>query len=174
MQCATINVKGSTSSGSSYDHLHLLLSEIPRGETTMQYYSGTLLRNWNGSSSFCKGPRTSKVWKSKDPKGPRTLRLCMSEDLCKNYYSHLNFTVVTFLTKIQNWCYKTNKKLVKTQLSKKFGWEKPLLSKKFGWEKPFLRKIQNRTSRKTGKKIVLQIFWTVVVFPIQIFLTIVF
>ena len=29
----------------------------------------------------------------------------MSEDLCKNYYSHLNFAVVTFLTKIQNWYY---------------------------------------------------------------------
>ena len=54
--------------------------------------------------------------------GPRTLRLCMSEDLCKNYYSHLYFAVVTFLTKIQNWCYTTKKKLVKTQLSKKFGW----------------------------------------------------
>ena len=49
----------------------------------------------------------------------------------------LPFTaVVTFLTKIQNWCYKTNKNLVKTLLSKKFGWEKALLSKKFGWEKP--------------------------------------
>ena len=86
------------------------------------FWSGTLPRNLNGSSSFCKGPRTSKVWKSKDPQGPRTLRLCMSEDLCKNYYTHLNFAIVTFLTKIQNWCYKTNKKLVKTQLSKKFGW----------------------------------------------------
>ena len=68
--------------------------------------SETLLRTINGSSSFCKGPRTSKVWKSKDPKGPRTLRLCMSKDLCKNYYSHLYFAVVT------------NKKLVKTWLSK--------------------------------------------------------
>ena len=72
--------------------------------------SETLLRTINGSSSFCKGPRTSKVWKSKDPKGPRTLRLCMSKDLCKNYYPHLNFEVVTFLTKIQNWCYKTSPK----------------------------------------------------------------
>ena len=42
----------------------------------------------------------------------------MSEDLCKNYYSHLYFTVVTFLAKIQNWCYKTTKKLVKPQLWK--------------------------------------------------------
>jgi hypothetical protein len=67
--------------------------------------------------------------------GPRTLRLCMSEDLCKNYYSHFYFAVVTFLTKIQNWC-STTKKLVKTKLSKKFGWEKLLLSKTFGWEKP--------------------------------------
>ena len=76
------------------------------------YSNGTLPRNLNGSSSFCKGPR--------DPKSPCTLRLCMSEDLCKNYDSHLNFAVVTFLTKIQNWCY-TTKKLVKTWL-KKFGW----------------------------------------------------
>ena len=58
-------------------------------------------QNINGSSSFCKGPRTSKVWKTKDPKGPRTLRLCMSEDLCKNYYYHLNFAVVTFLQKFK-------------------------------------------------------------------------
>ena len=82
--------------------------------------SGTLPWNINGSSSFCKGPRTSKVWKSKDPQGPRTLRLCMSEDLCKNYYSHLYFTVVTFLTKIQNWCYITKKNLVKTTTVQKF------------------------------------------------------
>ena len=34
---------------------------------------------------------------------------------------NLYFAVVTFLTKIQNWCC-TSKKLVKTQLSKKFGW----------------------------------------------------
>ena len=34
------------------------------------------------------------------------------------FHSNLNFVVVTFLTKIQNWCSKTNKKLVKTQLSK--------------------------------------------------------
>ena len=50
--------------------------------------NGTLLRKVNRSSSFCKGPRTSKVWKSKDPKGPRTFRLYKSADLCKNYYSH--------------------------------------------------------------------------------------
>ena len=31
----------------------------------------------------------------------------------KTYYSHMNFAVVTFLTKIQNWRYKTNKELVK-------------------------------------------------------------
>ena len=62
--------------------------------------------------------------------------LCMFKNLCKNYYSYLDLGVITFLTKIQNWCYKTNKKLVKTLLSKKFGWEKPLLSKKFGWQKP--------------------------------------
>ena len=37
--------------------------------------SGKLPRNINGSSRFC-----------------------------KNYYTHLNFSVVTFLTKIQNWC----------------------------------------------------------------------
>ena len=83
--------------------------------------SGTLPWNINGSSSFCKGPRTSKVWKSKDPQGPGTLRLCMSEDLCKNYYSHLYFTVVTFLTKIQNWCYITKKTCQNTTI-KKVGW----------------------------------------------------
>ena len=81
-------------------------------------WSGTLPRNINGSSSFCKGPRTSKVWKSKDPQGPRTLRLCMSEDLCKHYYSHLYFAVVTFLTKIQNWCYNTQKNLSKHNCQK--------------------------------------------------------
>ena len=80
--------------------------------------SGTLPWNINGSSSFCKGPRTSKVWKSKDPQGPRTLRLCMSEDLCKNYYSHLYFTVVTFLTKIQNWSYITKNNLSKHNCQK--------------------------------------------------------
>ena len=31
-------------------------------------YSVTLPQNSLGSSSFCKGPRTSNVWKSKDPK----------------------------------------------------------------------------------------------------------
>ena len=34
----------------------------------------------------------------RDPKGPQTLRLFLSTDLCKNYYSHSYFTVVTFLT----------------------------------------------------------------------------
>ena len=34
--------------------------------------SGTLPQNINVSSSFCKGPRTSKVWKTKNLKGPRT------------------------------------------------------------------------------------------------------
>ena len=34
-------------------------------------------------------------------------------DLCKNFYFHINFAVVTFLTKIQNWCCKTNKNLSK-------------------------------------------------------------
>ena len=38
--------------------------------------------------------------------------LCMFKNLCKNYYSYLDLGVITFLTKIQNWCYKTNKKLV--------------------------------------------------------------
>ena len=76
----------------------------------------------------------------------------MSEDLWKNYYSHLYFTVVTFLTKIQNWCYIT-KKLVKTQLSKKLDGKNYYCPKnldgknhyhpsfwlhdqKLGWEKP--------------------------------------
>ena len=49
---------------------------------------GTLLWKVNGSISFCKGPRTSKVWKSKDPKDPWTFRFCKSADLCKNYCSH--------------------------------------------------------------------------------------
>ena len=103
------------------------------------WYHGTLPWNIDGSSSFCKGSRTSKVWKSKDLQGPRTLRICMPKDLCKNYYSHLYFTVVTFLTKIQNWCYITKKNLskhncqkswmVKTTTVQKFGWEKPLSSK---------------------------------------------
>ena len=84
----------------------------------MRVSNGTLLRKVNGSSSFCKGPRTSKVWKSKDPKGQRTFRLCKSADLCKNYYSHLYFTVVTFLTKIQNWCYFTKKNLSKHNYQK--------------------------------------------------------
>ena len=87
-------------------------------QSSTKIHSETLLRIINGSSSFCKGPRTSKVWKSKDPKGPRTLRLCLSEDLCKNNYSHLYFAVVTFLTKIQNWCYKTNKNLSKHNCQK--------------------------------------------------------
>ena len=30
-------------------------------------------------------------------------------DLCKNYYSYLYFAVVTFMTKIQNWWYNTQK-----------------------------------------------------------------
>jgi hypothetical protein len=42
-------------------------------EGTECHSYGTLPRNMNGSSSFCKGPRTSKVLKSKDPKCPRTL-----------------------------------------------------------------------------------------------------
>ena len=91
-------------------------------EQDFEFLAGMLLlRKVNGSSSFCKGPRTSKVWKSKDPQGLRTLRLCMSEDLCKNYYSHLYFTVVTFLTKIQNWCYITKKTCQNTTV-KKVGW----------------------------------------------------
>ena len=138
-------------------------------------HSGTLPWNINGSSSFCKGPRTSKVWKSKDPQGPRTLRLCMSEDLCKNYYSHLYFTVVTFLTKIQNWCYIT-KKLFKTQLSKKLDGKNYYCPKnldgknhyhpsfwlhdqKLGWEKPLPSKFLI-TWPKT---------WTVVGFPFHFF-----
>ena len=80
--------------------------------------SETLLRIINGSSSFCKCPRTSKVWKSKNPKGPRTLRLCLSEDLCKNNYSYLHFAAVTFLTKIQNWCCTSKKTCQKTTVKK--------------------------------------------------------
>ena len=57
------------------------------------------------------------VKSERDPKGPHTLRLFLSADLCKNYYSHSNFTAVTFLTKIQNPLVKNT-----TQLSKKFGW----------------------------------------------------
>ena len=33
------------------------------------FCNGTLLQKVDGISSFCKGPRTSKVWNSKDPKG---------------------------------------------------------------------------------------------------------
>ena len=87
-------------------------------QISRQNWNGTLPRNVNGSSSFCKGPRTSKVWKSKDPQGLRTLSLCMSEDLCKNYYSHLYFMVVTFLTKIQNCCYIPKKNLSKHNCQK--------------------------------------------------------
>ena len=37
--------------------------------TNFEFLSGMLLpQNLNGSSSFCKGPRTSKVWKSKNLK----------------------------------------------------------------------------------------------------------
>ena len=63
-------------------------------------------------------PWNINIWKSKDPQSPRTLRLCMSEDLCKNYYSHLYFTVVTFLTKIQNWYYITKNNLSKHNCQK--------------------------------------------------------
>ena len=49
----------------------------------VQHYNhGTLLQRVNGSSGFCKGPRTSKVWKSKDPKGPQTFRLY--SNVCTN------------------------------------------------------------------------------------------
>ena len=37
--------------------------------------NGTLLRKVNGSSGFFKGPRTSKVWKSKDPKISTTVQI---------------------------------------------------------------------------------------------------
>ena len=37
---------------------------------------------------------------------------------CKNYCCHLYFTVVTFLTKIQNWCYITKKNLSKHNCEK--------------------------------------------------------
>ena len=47
-----------------------------------------LLQKVNESSSFYKGPRTCKVWKSADPSGPWTFKLYLSLDLCKNYYSH--------------------------------------------------------------------------------------
>ena len=53
-----------------------------------------LPRNLNRSSSFCKGPRTSKDWKSKDSKGLRTLRLC---------YSHLNFAVLSHCAATRPW-----------------------------------------------------------------------
>ena len=60
--------------------------------------SGTLEQNFSGSWTF---------------------RLCQSLDLCKNYYSHLNFAVVTFLTKLQNYCYETNKKTCQNTIVKK-------------------------------------------------------
>ena len=129
--------------GSSRISFQFLISKIQGSGFSFQFSiskfqgSGTLPWNINGSSSFCKGPRTSKVWKSKAPQGPRTLRLCMSEDLCKNYYSHSYFTVVTFLTKIQNLCYITKKTCQNTTV-KKCGWEKPLPSKfLITWPKKF-------------------------------------
>ena len=43
-------------------------------EQDFEFLAGMLLlRRVNGSSSFCKGPRTSKVWKSKDPKSKKLL-----------------------------------------------------------------------------------------------------
>ena len=74
-----------------------------------QLENGTLPRIINGIVVFAKVQGLVKS---------ETLRLYMSEDLCKNYYSHLYFTVVTFLTKIQNWCYITKKNTT----IKKFGW----------------------------------------------------
>ena len=91
-------------------------------EQDFEFLAGMLLlRRVNGSSSFYKGLRTCKVWKSADPSGPWTFKLYLSLDLCKNYYSHLYFTVVTFLTKIQNWCYITKKTCQNTTV-KKVGW----------------------------------------------------
>ena len=57
--------------------------------------SVTLPQNSLGSSSFCKGPRTDNVWKSK----ARTFRLYWSKNLCKQYYCQDCFKVVTFLRK---------------------------------------------------------------------------
>ena len=89
-----------------------LLDCIPN--FTAYICSGTIQWNINGSSSFCKGARTSE---SESPR-THTLRLCMSEDLCKNYYFHSYFTIVTFLSKIQYWCYITKKNLSKHNCEK--------------------------------------------------------
>ena len=67
--------------------------------------------------------RKKKTYGSPKNKGTKILAelKAVSEDLCKNYYSHLYFTVVTFLTKIQNWCYITKKTCQNTTI-KKVGW----------------------------------------------------
>ena len=140
------------------------------------WWSGTLPWNINGSSSFCKGPRTSKVWKSKDPQGPRTLRLCMSEDLCKNYYSHLYFTVVTFLTKIQNWCYITKKNLSKHNCQKSWMVKTTTVQKIWMGKTTTIQVFDHMTKNLDGKNHYHPSFWshdqktwTVVGFPSHFF-----
>ena len=78
-------------------------------ETKFLDGNGTLLRKVNGSSSFCKGPRTSKVWKSKDPKGPRTFRLKMSSVPIVTrglYFFTLAWDMshYSFLSQLTLWC----------------------------------------------------------------------
>ena len=81
-------------------HLHITVQEFSltskiifwwfksvENEQDFEFLAGMLLlRKVNGSSSFYKGPRTCKVWKSADPSGPWTCKLYLSLDLCKNYY----------------------------------------------------------------------------------------
>ena len=75
--------------------ISMKLNKSVENEQDFEFLAGMLLlRKVNGSSSFYKGPRTCKVWKSADPSGPWTFKLYLSLDLCKNYYSHLYFTVV--------------------------------------------------------------------------------
>ena len=70
-------------------------------EQDFEFLAGMLLlRTVNGSSSFSKGPRKGKVWKSVDPSGPWTFKLSLSLDLCKNYYSHELFAVMYHSCKI--------------------------------------------------------------------------
>jgi hypothetical protein len=76
---------------------------------------------WSRELSFS----TSKKNQNKSPRNRRPLY----------YYSNLNFVVVTFLTKIQNWCYKTNKKTCQNTIVKQICMVKTssVLSKNFGW-----------------------------------------
>ena len=63
------------------------------------YNSGTLLQNINGSSSFCKGPRTSKV------QGPKVQALKQTKNLSKHNCQKIWMVKTTTVQKI--WMGKT-------------------------------------------------------------------